>query len=117
MAFQRSVQVRITFCETVVIGGMCCRANLVNCAVFWSVSMTAILAGPFEPSPFGKFIGVQFGECTPDRIEATMLVTEKLLQPMGLLHGGATAAMAEEMGSVATFLNAPGTKANRLKGI
>ena len=38
------------------------------------------------------------------RMCATMPVDARTHQPMGLLHGGATAALAESLGSVASFL-------------
>lgn len=51
-------------------------------------------------------LGVRFVEVRPDRIVATMPV-EGNRQPFGLLHGGANAALAETLGSVAANLNAP----------
>lgn len=39
-----------------------------------------------------------------DYLVATMPVNEKVFQPMGLLHGGATAALAESVGSAASHL-------------
>jgi len=38
------------------------------------------------------------------RMCATMPVDARTHQPMGLLHGGATAALAESLGSLASFL-------------
>lgn len=40
----------------------------------------------------------------PDYLIATMPVTSRVHQPMGLLHGGATAALAESVGSAASTL-------------
>ena len=37
-------------------------------------------------------------------VRATMPVTSKVHQPMGLLHGGATAALAESLGSASSVL-------------
>lgn len=37
-------------------------------------------------------------------VKATMPVTSKVHQPMGLLHGGATAALAESIGSASSVL-------------
>lgn len=37
-------------------------------------------------------------------LEATMPVNSRVHQPMGLLHGGATAALAESVGSAASFV-------------
>jgi uncharacterized protein (TIGR00369 family) len=52
--------------------------------------------------------GVVIVECTPERITATMPVAGNR-QPFGLLHGGASAMLAETVGSVhATMLAGPG---------
>lgn len=49
-------------------------------------------------------LGLTIVEATPERVTATMPVTGNL-QPYGLLHGGANAAMAETLGSVCAALN------------
>lgn len=49
-------------------------------------------------------IGIEFTEIGPDFLCATMPVDERTHQPLGLLHGGASAALIETLGSVgATF--------------
>jgi uncharacterized protein (TIGR00369 family) len=40
----------------------------------------------------------------PPSLEATMPVNPSVHQPMGLLHGGASAALAESIGSAASFM-------------
>jgi 1,4-dihydroxy-2-naphthoyl-CoA hydrolase len=50
-------------------------------------------------------LGVTFVDLTPERVSATMPVKGNL-QPYGLLHGGANAALAESVGSVLAALNA-----------
>ena len=49
-------------------------------------------------------LGIEFTAFGDDWIEATMPVNEKTRQPMGLLHGGANVVLAEELGSIASFL-------------
>lgn len=44
-------------------------------------------------------MGVEITEFTPERVVATMPVVGNR-QPFGLLHGGASAALAESMGSI-----------------
>lgn len=44
---------------------------------------------------------VDFGE---DFVTATMPVNPTVHQPMGLLHGGATAALAESLGSTGSYI-------------
>lgn len=47
-------------------------------------------------------LGIEFVEVGPDFIRATMPVDERTHQPFGLLHGGASVALAETLGSVAS---------------
>ena len=54
-------------------------------------------------APFDQELGLQFTELTPDRARAQLEVTPKLLQPMGLVHGGVYCSMIESMASVAAF--------------
>ncbi len=51
-----------------------------------------------------QHIGIQFTEIGEDYIKATMPVDHRTMQPMGLLHGGASVALAESLGSVASVL-------------
>ncbi len=46
-------------------------------------------------------LGIEFTACGEDWLAATMPVDERTRQPMGLLHGGASLALAETVGSVA----------------
>ena len=52
----------------------------------------------------GQVLDIQFTEIGPDHLKATMPVCSKTHQPYGLLHGGASAALAETIGSVASSL-------------
>ncbi len=47
-------------------------------------------------------LGIQFTEVGADFMCAQMPVDRRTLQPYGLLHGGASLALAETMGSVAS---------------
>lgn len=49
-------------------------------------------------------LAIQFTDIGEDFLTAQMPVTPKVHQPDGLLHGGATAALAESVGSAAVFL-------------
>jgi len=57
-------------------------------------------------------IGIEFTELGDDFIKATMPVDHRTRQPMGLLHGGASAALAESLGSFASHLVVDSTKFN-----
>jgi len=50
------------------------------------------------------YLGVRFTEIGPDFLRATMPVNERTHQPFGLLHGGASVALAETVGSLASTL-------------
>ncbi len=52
---------------------------------------------------FVTFLGIEFTRSGSDFIEATMPVDNKL-QPMGLLHGGASLALAETVASGGSYL-------------
>jgi 1,4-dihydroxy-2-naphthoyl-CoA hydrolase len=49
-------------------------------------------------------IGIRVTEIGPDYLRATMPVNPKTHQPMGVLHGGASVALAETVGSLAANL-------------
>ncbi|MCL4111630.1 UNVERIFIED_CONTAM: hypothetical protein GTU68_002046 [Idotea baltica] len=49
-------------------------------------------------------LGIEFTELGDDYLKAKMPVDFRTVQPMRLLHGGASVALAETMGSVASFL-------------
>jgi len=52
----------------------------------------------------GSHIGIEFTAIGEDYLEATMPVDHRTHQPMGILHGGASAVLAETIGSVASYL-------------
>jgi 1,4-dihydroxy-2-naphthoyl-CoA hydrolase len=55
-------------------------------------------------------LDIKFTEMGDDFIKATMPVDHRTHQPMGLLHGGASAALAETLGSFASHLVVDSTK-------
>ncbi len=54
-----------------------------------------------------EHLGIDFTEIGDDYLKASMSVCAKTHQPMGILHGGATVALAETVGSIAAFMAAP----------
>lgn len=48
-----------------------------------------------------EHLGIEFTEVSKDSISATMPVDNRTVQPYGILHGGASVALAETLGSVA----------------
>lgn len=54
--------------------------------------------------PFAAFLGIEITEASGDEVRARWTVTEALLQPYGLLHGGAHCAVVETLASLAASL-------------
>jgi len=48
-------------------------------------------------------LGIEIIELGPEKVVATMPVNEVTRQPFGLLHGGASVALAETVASVGTY--------------
>lgn len=62
------------------------------------------------PNTLAEALGIEFTKIGDDYLEARMPVDHRTHQPMGLLHGGASVALAETMGSVAATLCVDDTK-------
>lgn len=60
----------------------------------------------------GQHLGIEFLELTLDRVVATMPVDERTKQPFGLLHGGASVALAESLASTGAWLNIDDTNSS-----
>jgi len=58
----------------------------------------------FGKGTMGEHLGIQFSEIGDNYLKATMPVDHRTRQPYGLLHGGASLALAETVGSVASAL-------------
>ena len=53
-----------------------------------------------EHATMGEHLGIEFAEIGPDYLEAKMPVDGRTMQPDRILHGGASVALAETLGSV-----------------
>ncbi len=58
----------------------------------------------------GEHLGIEWEELGPDYIKASMPVDYRTKQPYGLLHGGASVALAETLGSVGAALSVDARK-------
>jgi 1,4-dihydroxy-2-naphthoyl-CoA hydrolase len=58
---------------------------------------------PLPEAPFDKELGLVFTEINPDRTRAQLEIVPKLLQPMGIVHGGVYCAVVESLASVAAY--------------
>ena len=59
---------------------------------------------PARPDTLGGHIGLQVVEVGEDFLRGSLPVDERTHQPFGLLHGGASCVLAEELGSIAANL-------------
>ena len=70
----------------------------------WSVQTTLESLNSVSRNTMAEHIGIEFLEIGDDYIKARMPVDHRTIQPLGFLHGGASVALAETLGSVAAFL-------------
>ena len=54
------------------------------------------------PSPFDDHYGLELDEVTDEFVRAHVVVREELLQPVGMVHGGVHASIAEALASYGT---------------
>jgi 1,4-dihydroxy-2-naphthoyl-CoA hydrolase len=81
---------------------------------------------PLADNTMGGHLGIEFTEVGEDFIKGRMPVDHRTRQPYGLLHGGASVALAETLGSVGAAMvvnyhqyNAVGLEinANHVRGV
>lgn len=57
---------------------------------------------PLGPNTMGEYLGMEWVALGDDYLKMRMPVDNRTRQPYGLLHGGASCALAETVGSVAS---------------
>ncbi|MBS1782064.1 MAG: hotdog fold thioesterase [Bacteroidetes bacterium] len=67
-------------------------------------SVTLETLNALSKGTMAEHLGILFSSLTPTTLSATMPVDNRTRQPYGLLHGGASAVLAETVGSVASTL-------------
>lgn len=70
----------------------------------WRTQTSVEQIREFSRETLADTIGIRVTEVGPDFLRATMPVNPKVHQPMGVLHGGASVALAETVGSIAATL-------------
>jgi 1,4-dihydroxy-2-naphthoyl-CoA hydrolase len=53
---------------------------------------------------FTRLIGLELADAGPDRVTASLAITEDLLQPYGILHGGVLCSLVETLASIGAAL-------------
>lgn len=62
------------------------------------------MCNDYSKNTLMETLGIMYTDAGEDFLQATMPVTPHVHQPMGLLHGGASVALAESVGSAASLL-------------
>lgn len=65
---------------------------------------------PKEKDSMSDFLGMEWVDLGPGYLQLKMPVNERTRQPYGILHGGASCALAETAGSIASHLVIDNTK-------
>ncbi len=70
----------------------------------WKELVSLKSINELSANTLAEVLNIEFTELGIDYLKATMPVNKTVHQPYGLLHGGASAALAETVGSVASSL-------------
>ena len=73
-------------------------------AIWFRKELNPEMLNGFAKDTMNDFIGIRFTEVGENYIKATMPVDHRTKQAYGLLHGGASATLAETVGSVASAM-------------
>lgn len=73
----------------------------------WNKPIDLERAARTVPGSMLEALGIRFVEIGDDFLRAAMPVDERTRQPFGLLHGGASVALAETLGSFGGWLCVP----------
>lgn len=58
-----------------------------------------------SPPTLGDALGIELRALSPNEVRATMPVDARTVQPVGLLHGGASVALAETLCSIGAWMH------------
>jgi 1,4-dihydroxy-2-naphthoyl-CoA hydrolase len=70
----------------------------------WKQQISLEQLNALNTNTLGEALGIRFTDIGDDYVRATMPVDARTHQPFGLLHGGASVALAETLGSVGGML-------------
>jgi uncharacterized protein (TIGR00369 family) len=93
--------------------------------MIWKKEFVIQEMNQFRQDTIVGHLGIQFLEKGDDFLSATMPVDRRTVQPMGILHGGASVVLAETLGSAASYMTMDEShysvglevKANHLKSV
>ena len=72
--------------------------------IWFSQTISLTQLNPLGKDTMGEYLGMEWVEIGDDFLKMKMPVGKRTIQPYGLLHGGASCALAETVGSVASHL-------------
>lgn len=72
--------------------------------IWHSLNVSLDTLNELGENTMGAYLGMEFTEIGPDYLRMMMPVDNRTKQPYGLLHGGASVALAETVGSMASAL-------------
>ncbi len=72
--------------------------------MIWKQAFTLHNLNSFSSNTLVEHLGIEMTEFGDDYLTGKMPVDHRTVQPMRVLHGGASAALAETLGSIASFL-------------
>lgn len=72
--------------------------------IWFDKELTVEKLKPFMTNTMAQYLGIEWVDVGADFLKAKMPVDHRTKQPYGLLHGGASCALAETIGSVASAM-------------
>lgn len=69
--------------------------------MIWTSLLTPSEINERASNTLSDYLGIRFTEVGEDFLSAVMPIDSKTIQPMGIMHGGASAALAETVASAA----------------
>ncbi len=72
--------------------------------IWFNKALTLADVEHIMPNTMADFLGMEWVAIGPDYLRLRMPVNDKTKQPYGLLHGGASCALAETIGSIGSAL-------------
>ncbi len=71
----------------------------------WKKDMGIVQAKAFSKDCIVGHLGIKFLKRGDDFLKASMPVDKRTIQPLGILHGGASVVLAETLGSAASYMS------------
>ena len=73
-------------------------------SIWFNKNNTLPALSPLGPKTMGEYLGMEWVAIDDDSLKMKMPVDDRTRQPYGILHGGASCALAETIGSIASSM-------------